>query len=152
LHLIFTHGAFQTQDNFLGCLSLLIIECSSIHRQDLAKSQTHLLVKNRLGLSTITRLFAIVPTFPLSSKRIFTLLVLCHFVRAASEDTRLMRMGRGKQRHDIRVLPAILMRAVCRKHYNQLSPLRAFWTNSHVRRVLRSGCSQLWLSDRVQFR
>jgi hypothetical protein len=59
-------------------------------RQNPAKARTHLLVKDRLGLSTITRLFAIVPTLPLSGERIFTLLVLCHFVRAVIEGTQLM--------------------------------------------------------------
>jgi len=54
-------------------------------RQNLEKVRTHLLVEDRLGLPTITRLFAIVPTLPLSSERIFTLLVLCHFVRAVIE-------------------------------------------------------------------
>ena len=58
-------------------------------RQNLVKAWTHLLVKDRLGLSTITRLFAIVPALPLSSERIFTLLVLCHFVRAVIEGTQL---------------------------------------------------------------
>jgi hypothetical protein len=58
-----------------------------VHRQNLAKAWTNLLVKDRLRLPTITRLFAIVPTLPLSSERIFTLLVLCHFVWAVIEDT-----------------------------------------------------------------
>jgi hypothetical protein len=58
-----------------------------MHRKILVKAQTHLLVKDRLRLPTITRLFAIVPTLPLSSERIFTLLVLCHFVRAVIEGT-----------------------------------------------------------------
>ena len=58
-------------------------------RQNLAKARTHLLVKDRLGLPTITRLLAIVPTLPLSSERIFTLLVLRHFVRAVIEGTQL---------------------------------------------------------------
>jgi hypothetical protein len=83
-----------------------------MHRDNLAKARTHLLVKDRFGLPTITRLFAIVPTLPLSSERIFTLLVLCHFVRAIIEDIQLMN-ERGNQRHDIRVLPAIFVRAVC---------------------------------------
>jgi hypothetical protein len=31
-----------------------------------------------------------------------------------------MRVSRYKQYHDIRMLPAILVRAVCRRHYKQL--------------------------------
>jgi hypothetical protein len=71
-----------------------------MHRQNLAKARTHLLVKDRLRLPTITRLFAIVPTLPLSSKRIFTLLVLCHFVRAVIEGAQLMsEKGQSTSRH-----------------------------------------------------
>lgn len=66
-----------------------------MHPQNLANARTHLLVKDRLGLPAITRLFAIVPTLPLSSERIFTLLVLCHFVRPATKGSQLMS-GTGK--------------------------------------------------------
>jgi len=61
LHLIFTHSAFQTKDNLLGCLGLLM--------------------KDGFSLSSIARLLAIVSTLPLCGKRVFTLLVLCYFVR-----------------------------------------------------------------------
>jgi len=71
-----------------------------MYRQNLAKVRTHLLVKDWLGLSTITRLFAIVPTLPLSSERIFTLLVLCHFVRAVVEGIQLENeKGQSTSRH-----------------------------------------------------
>jgi hypothetical protein len=46
-------------------------------------------MEDRFGLTSITRLLAIVSTLPLCSKRVFTLLVLCYFVRAADEGVRM---------------------------------------------------------------
>ena len=80
--------------------------------QNRVKVRTHLLVKDRLGLPTVTRLFAIVPTLPLSSERIFTLLILCHFVRAVIEATQLMNEGKSTSRHTC---------ASCRPYVRSLS-------------------------------
>jgi hypothetical protein len=55
----------------------------------LCYDRTYLLVEDRFGLTSITRLLAIVSTLPLCSKRVFTLLVLCYFVRAADEGVRM---------------------------------------------------------------
>lgn len=73
---------------------------------------SYLLVENRLSLSTITGLFAIVTAFSLGSNAILTLLVLRNLVQS--------------------VLPALLTLAVC---------LLSFW-NVHllkttIRRVLK---------------
>lgn len=60
LHLVFTNSAFQTQDNLLRRFCLLM--------------------ENGLGLPSVTRLFTIVSALPLYSERVFSLLVLRHFV------------------------------------------------------------------------
>lgn len=53
--------ALEPQDNLLGSLSLL--------------------VENGLGLTTISRLFAVITTFPWGSKTVLTLLVLGHLMQ-----------------------------------------------------------------------
>ena len=49
---------------------------------------SYLFVENRLRLTTITLLLAIITTFTLSSCRIFALLVLGYFVRAGKKALR----------------------------------------------------------------
>jgi len=87
LHLVFTHSAFQTKDNLLGCLGLLIRRCVTRSPTTFRYDMTHLLMKDGFGLPSIARLLAIVSTLPLCGKRVFTLLVLCYFVGAANKST-----------------------------------------------------------------
>jgi hypothetical protein len=105
-------------------------------------------MKDRFGLPPITRLLAIVSTFPLCSKRVFTLLVLRYFVRAANEGTQLVRLDHSEYCHDIRVLSAVLVGADCRTHCDQPSSRCTFYSNSHVRRVLRCRVGQFQLSNK----
>ena len=91
LHLVLADGALQTEYDLLGRLRLL--------------------VEDGLGLTTVTRLFAVVTALALGGQGVLALLVLRHLVRPIHLLTSPYNIYNI---HDVRVLPALLACAVYR--------------------------------------
>jgi hypothetical protein len=73
LVLVLAGGAFETEDNLLGGLGLL--------------------VEDGLGLTTVTLLFAVVTAFTLDDSRVLALLVLGHLVDSVLEALLALAVG-----------------------------------------------------------